>query len=91
VKLQQQVELPAVTNGPVRIDGASMPIEVSVSRVFASNGNLWIGIRFAPGELVKTTDAPPAGDTLPSDLGGEVMDLGSGPGEAKKDGKGKQR
>jgi hypothetical protein len=91
VKLQQKVELPAVTNGPVRIDGAVMPIEVAVSRVFASNGNLWIAIRFAPGELVKTADAPPAGDTKPSDMGGDVLDLGAAPGEAKKDGKGAQR
>jgi hypothetical protein len=90
VKLQQSVDLPAVTNGPVRIDGASMPIEVAVSRVFAANGNLWIAVHFAPGELVKTKDAPPAGDTKPADVDGEVMDL-SNPADAKGAGKAKQR
>lgn len=89
VKLQQSVELPAVTSGPVRIDGASMPIEVGVSRVFAANQNLWIGVHFAPGELKKTKDAPPVRDTKPSDVGGQVLDLG-GPGDAKAE-KGKEK
>ena len=54
VKVQQSIELPAVTNGPVRIDGASMPIAANVSRVFAGQGRLWVAIHFQPGELVKT-------------------------------------
>jgi hypothetical protein len=62
VKVQQSLELPAVTEGPVRIDGARLPIQASVSRVFAAQGELWIAIRFVPGDLVKTAEAPEAGD-----------------------------
>ena len=31
VKVQQSIDLPAVTHGPVRIDGATMPLQVAVS------------------------------------------------------------
>ena len=54
VKIQQAVELPAVTNGPVKIAGASMPLEVGVSGAFAGQGLLWIGVRVKPGDLAKT-------------------------------------
>jgi hypothetical protein len=68
VKVQQSIELPAVTNGPVRIDGASMPIAANVSRVFAGQGRLWVAIHFQPGELVKTKDAPEAQDSRAEDV-----------------------
>ncbi len=68
VKVQQSIELPAVTSGPVRIDGASMPIAANVSRVFAGQGRLWVSIHFQPGELVKTGDAPEAKDSRPEDV-----------------------
>ena len=69
VKVQQIIELPAVTAGPVRIDGASMPLQVAVSRVFAGQGRLWIGVSVRPGELVKTKDAPAAGDASAEEAG----------------------
>jgi hypothetical protein len=72
VKLQQSVELPAVTSGPVRIDGAKMPIQVGVSEVVATRDVLWISIHFAPGDLVKTEEAPEAGDTKASDVGAMI-------------------
>jgi len=68
VKVQQSIELPAVTNGPVRIDGARMPIAASVSQVFAGQGRLWVAIHFQPGELVKTADAPEAQDSRAEDV-----------------------
>jgi hypothetical protein len=63
VKVQQSIDLPAVTRGPVRIDGARMPLQVAVSQVVAGQGRLWIAVHFQPGDLVKTKDAPEAADT----------------------------
>jgi hypothetical protein len=69
VKVQQSIELPAVTTGPVRIDGASMPLQVAVSHVFAGQGRLWIAVHVQPGDLVKTKDAPAAGDASAEEAG----------------------
>ena len=68
VKVQQSIDLPAVTTGPVRIDGASMPIAANVSQVFAGQGRLWVAIHFEPGVLTKTSDAPEAQDTQAKDV-----------------------
>jgi hypothetical protein len=56
VKIEQGVELPSVTRGPVLIQGARMPLAVSVADVFAGNGILWVAVRVVPGELTKTAD-----------------------------------
>jgi hypothetical protein len=69
VKVQQSIDLPAVTTGPVRIDGARMPLQVAVSQVLAGQGRLWISVHFQPGDLVKTADAPEAGDTSAAEAG----------------------
>jgi hypothetical protein len=63
VKVQQSIDLPALTRGPVRLDGASMPLQVAVSQVVAGQGRLWIAVHFQPGDLVKTKDAPEAADS----------------------------
>jgi hypothetical protein len=68
VKVQQSIDLPAVTNGPVRIEGATMPIAANVSLVFAGQQRLWVGIHFQTGELVKTHDAPEASDSRAQDV-----------------------
>jgi hypothetical protein len=60
VSIEQAVELPSVTDGPVLIQGARMPLEVGVADVFAGNGNLWVAIRVTPGELTKTSAGPAA-------------------------------
>jgi len=39
VKVQQSIDLPAVTSGPVRIDGARMALQVAVSQVTAGRGD----------------------------------------------------
>jgi hypothetical protein len=59
VKIEQAIELPAVTQGPVRLQGASMPLAVSVADVLAGQGVLWIAINVTPGELVKAAKAAP--------------------------------
>ena len=60
VKIEQGIELPSVTDGPVLIQGARMPLEVAVADVFAGGGLLWVAVKVVPGELVKT-EAPLAG------------------------------
>lgn len=82
VKLQKSIELPAITTGPVRIDGASMPLEVAVSEVMAGQGRLWIAVHFQPGDLVDSAPAPEAGDASAAEaevsLGGdEEADAGT--------------
>jgi hypothetical protein len=58
VTIEQAVDLPSVTDGPVRIQGARMPLEVGVADVFTGRGNLWIAVRVVPGEL--TREAAPS-------------------------------
>jgi hypothetical protein len=60
VKIEQGIELPSVTDGPVLIQGARMPLEVAVADVFAGSGLLWVAVRVVPGELVKTGAPSPA-------------------------------
>ena len=90
VKVQQSIDLPAVTRGPVRVDGARMPLAAAVSQVVAGQGRLWIAVHFQPGDVVKTKDAPEAGDTSAADagisLGGDEEVAG---GKAPAKGKGK--
>ena len=58
VRIEPDIALPSVTNGPVRLQGASMPLTVSVANVLAGQGVLWIAIQVAPGEMVKTAEKP---------------------------------
>ncbi len=90
VKVQQSIDLPAVTRGPVRVDGARMPLQVAVSRVVAGQGRLWIAMHFQPGDVVKTRDAPEAGDASAAEAG---VSLGGdeGTGAGKPAAKGKEK
>ncbi len=49
VKVQEAIAFPAVTDGPVRVAGARMPLEVAVSQVVAARGRLWVSVRVTPG------------------------------------------
>jgi len=49
VKVQEAIAFPAVTDGPVRVDGARLPLEVAVSQVVAARGRLWVSVRVTPG------------------------------------------
>jgi hypothetical protein len=69
VNVQHTIDLPAVTRGPVRIDGARLPLEVTVSQIVAARGTLWIAVHFEPGAIVKTADAPEAGATTAEESG----------------------
>ena len=68
VKVQQRIELPALTTGPVRTDGASMPLEVGVSQVLAVGGTLWVAVHVQAGDFVKANaaEAPAARAARPS-------------------------
>jgi hypothetical protein len=86
VKVQQSIDLPAVTRGPVRIHGARMPLQVAVSQVLAGQGRLWIAVHFQPGDLVKTADAPEVGDADAAEAGvslGVDDEVGAGKPPAK--------
>ena len=90
VKVQQSIDLPAVTSGPVRIDGARMPLQASVSQVLAGQGRLWVAVHFQPGDLVKTADAPEAGDASAAEAGVSLgADDEAGAGKSAAQGKGK--
>jgi hypothetical protein len=53
VKVQQTIELPRMVAGPIRLDAASLPLRVSVSRVVAGRGQLWIAVQIKPGDFAK--------------------------------------
>jgi len=59
VKIEQAIDLPSVTQGPVRLQGVSMPLAVAVTDVVAGQGVLWIAIRVTPGEMVKAAAGQP--------------------------------
>jgi hypothetical protein len=90
VKVQQSIDLPAVTSGPVRIDGARMPLQASVSHVLAGQGRLWVAVHFQPGDLAKTADAPEAGDASAAEAGVSLgADDEAAAGKPAAQGKGK--
>ena len=66
VKVQQQIAFPAVTDGPVRMAGARLPLEVAVSQVMAARGRLWICVRVTPGAFVKTPTRPQPATPAPA-------------------------
>ncbi|MBP7778294.1 MAG: hypothetical protein KA371_14315 [Acidobacteria bacterium] len=49
VKVQQSIAFPELTDGPVRIAGARMPLEAAVSQVVAARGRLWVSVKVTPG------------------------------------------
>ena len=55
VRVQEDIVIPAVTDGPVQLAGARFPVKASVSRVFAANGRLWIGLHVEVGQAGKGT------------------------------------
>lgn len=55
VRVQEDIDIPAVTDGPVRVRGARLPVRVAVSRVFAANSSVWIGLHVEVGRMEKTT------------------------------------
>ena len=74
VKVHQQIEVPAVTDGPVRLAGARMPLDVAVSQVTAVRGRLWIAVHLVPGAFEKVSDAPQVRDANAADAGVTLAD-----------------
>ena len=56
VRIEPDIALPSVTHGPVRLQGATLPLTVSVATVLAGQGVLWIAVNVVPGEMVKTAE-----------------------------------
>ncbi len=44
VRVQEDILIPPVTDGPLQLASVRFPVKASVSRVFAANGRLWIGL-----------------------------------------------
>jgi hypothetical protein len=53
VAVQQRIELPALSSGPVRTEAAAMPLEVTVSQVLAVGGTLWVSVHVEAGSFRK--------------------------------------
>ncbi len=49
VTIEQKIDLPSVTQGPVRVQGGTLPLEVAVAQVFAGSGRLWVAVDIVPG------------------------------------------
>lgn len=66
VKVQEAIAFPAVTDGPVRVDGARMPLEVAVSQVVAARGRLWVSVSVTPGAFAPLDPPPSTARAAPS-------------------------
>ena len=49
VRIEEGLEFPAVTRGPVRLAATSMPLAVAVSAVYTGPGQMWVALRIQPG------------------------------------------
>jgi hypothetical protein len=49
IRVQQTLDVAAITDGPVRVDSAQVPINATVSRVVAADSRLWISLRVEVG------------------------------------------
>lgn len=57
VKVEPRIDFPALTSGPVLMDGATLPLTIGVSDVLAGSGRLWVAISIKPGEVTKAEAA----------------------------------
>ena len=51
VRVQQDIEIPGITEGPVRLDSARLPLKVAVSRVLAAEQRLWVSLQVDIGQV----------------------------------------
>lgn len=54
VKLDQELRIPPLNTDPVHVVGGSLPVAVTLTRVFASRGRLWLAVRPRLGEWHRT-------------------------------------
>jgi hypothetical protein len=57
VKVEPRIDFPALTSGPVLMDGATLPLAIGVSEVLAGSGRLWVAISIEPGAIAKAEAA----------------------------------
>lgn len=55
ISIRRAIELPAVTEGPVRLDGGRLGLDVSVSEVVAAGGRLFVAVRVTPHDAAPET------------------------------------
>jgi hypothetical protein len=60
VKVEPRIDFPPLTSGPVRLEGATLPLAINITDVIASNNGLWVSIAIAPGEVTKAGAAAAA-------------------------------
>jgi hypothetical protein len=58
IEIERRIVLPPVSEGPVRLRGATIPLDVAVEDVYTSTGDLWIALKVAPGAAPKTLGGP---------------------------------
>jgi len=51
VALAQTIRVPAITSGPVQLDSLTVPLDLSVERVLAAGGKLWLTIHAELGAV----------------------------------------
>lgn len=70
ISVSRAIDVPAITDGPVRLDAGRLALDVSVSRVAAARGRLFVAVRVtprdaSPGQPASTPGRPPAPATSP--------------------------
>jgi hypothetical protein len=61
IAVRQELELPAVDDGPLHLKAGRLGIEAVVSQVVAARGRLWVSIHVTLGKLTTVSDASAAG------------------------------
>ena len=52
VGLAQKIRVPAIQEGPVQLDSLAVPLDISVERVMAAGGKLWLTLHADVGKVV---------------------------------------
>jgi hypothetical protein len=51
VALAQNIRIPAIMEGPIQLDSLAVPLDLSVERILAAGGKLWLTLRAEVGEV----------------------------------------
>ncbi len=61
IAIQQTITVPGLTEGPVTISAARLPLTASVSRMLAGRGRLWVALNVGVGIVERVQAAPVRG------------------------------
>jgi len=61
IAIQQTITVPGLTEGPVTISAARLPLTASVSRMLAGRGRLWVALNVGVGNVERVQAAPVRG------------------------------